>query len=308
MANCPKCNAKLKLSDWRQHCPHCGANIFVYDLQERLMKDADIAEVQYYHFQKKIDRVKAAFVGSKPAVVRIFTSLLPAGPLFLPIVKASFREPLKPFEDSISLMTIFNNTDNLDFNALMSLQGTSNKLFLASLILLVLSIVITLAHFILLTLACSPKGKIRNIIIDTMIILSSFGSAACFLMMGNDGAVTGTLGIGAWLYLLLQAINVIVDIYILIKGIEINHKQCYVGGIPIEEYFELVDSGKTTEEIREIQYATLLAQQKEKEEKLAADLKEKEERLHHSLNEQAEESAEEPEDNNSGEEAGSNDE
>ena len=55
MANCPKCGEHLRLIDWKQHCPHCGANIVIYDLQERLMQDADVAEVQFYHFQKKCD-------------------------------------------------------------------------------------------------------------------------------------------------------------------------------------------------------------------------------------------------------------
>ncbi|MBQ6021153.1 MAG: hypothetical protein IJL26_13350 [Clostridia bacterium] len=53
MANCPKCGAHLRMIDWKQRCPHCKANVFLYDLQERLMLDADKAEVQHYHFQKK---------------------------------------------------------------------------------------------------------------------------------------------------------------------------------------------------------------------------------------------------------------
>lgn len=52
MANCPKCNHHLRLADWKQKCPYCGANIVLYDLQERLMADADIAEVQNYHFKR----------------------------------------------------------------------------------------------------------------------------------------------------------------------------------------------------------------------------------------------------------------
>ena len=56
MANCPKCNGHLGLKNWRQHCPYCGANIVIYDLQERHMQDADIAEVQNYHFQKKMQK------------------------------------------------------------------------------------------------------------------------------------------------------------------------------------------------------------------------------------------------------------
>ena len=54
MANCPKCGRHLRLIDWKQTCPHCGANVFLYNLQERLMLDADKAEVQHYYHQKKV--------------------------------------------------------------------------------------------------------------------------------------------------------------------------------------------------------------------------------------------------------------
>ena len=58
MAECPKCKKHLKMTDWKQHCPYCGGNIVLYDIQERLMQDADIAEVQYYHFQKKLSAIQ----------------------------------------------------------------------------------------------------------------------------------------------------------------------------------------------------------------------------------------------------------
>ena len=50
MANCPKCNHHLRLADWKQKCPYCGANIVLYDLQERLIRlgylDLDETEKQ----------------------------------------------------------------------------------------------------------------------------------------------------------------------------------------------------------------------------------------------------------------------
>lgn len=86
MAQCPKCAARLRLIDWKQNCPYCGANVFLYNLQERLMLDADKAEVEHYHFQRKIDRAKASFIGSKLAVARIAASVLLIGAVFLPLV------------------------------------------------------------------------------------------------------------------------------------------------------------------------------------------------------------------------------
>lgn len=274
MADCPKCGKKLKVSDWRQHCPQCGANIVVYDLQERLMQDADKAEVQYYHFQKKVDRVKASFIGTKLAVARIITSLLPAGPLFLPLIKATFSPPVDFPDGSVNMITIVNHFGAINPETVRALPGggarADSLLLLAGTLLFALSVVLTLLHFILLTLACSPKGKARNIIQDVLILASSIASAVCFAVMGDSGAVTATLAVGAYLYILLQVVNVAVDIAVLVKGIPVTHRQCYVGGIPIEEYFEL-EKTLTPEEIRAEQYRRLTAIQQEKERQIAED-------------------------------------
>ncbi|MBQ6264235.1 MAG: hypothetical protein IJK60_02165 [Clostridia bacterium] len=289
MASCPKCGKKLKMTDWRQHCPGCGANIVVYDLQERLMQDADKAEVQYYHFQKRIDRVKASFVGTKLAVARIITSVLPVGPLFLPLIKAVFSPPVDFPDGNVNLITIVNHFGAINLNTVKALPGgearADSLLLVAGTVLFALSAVLTLVHLILLTLACSPKGKARNIIQDVLILASCIASAVCIAVMGDSGAVKASLGIGAYLYILLQIVNAAVDIAVLIKGIPVTHKQCYVGGIPIEEYFEL-EKTLTPEEIRAEQYRRLTAIQQEKERQIAED----EARKHHeTLSGQAEE-------------------
>lgn len=264
MANCPKCNKHLKLTDWKQHCPYCGANIVVYDVQERLMKEADIAEVEYYNFQKKIDRVKASFVGTKLAVARIFTSLLPAGPIFLPLIRATFAAPFEAYEGNIAMTDIVNKISVLTGNAIpamISENKTAGLFFTAAVLLFALSLAATLLHFILNTLSCSPKGKQRNMIVDVLLLVFTLASPVCFLLMRGNSAVSGTLGIGAYLYILLQLVNVAVDYAAMKKGIPVVHKPCFVGGIPIEEYFEMQKKGMTAGEIRAIQYERLQAMQ-----------------------------------------------
>lgn len=172
MANCPKCNHHLRLADWKQKCPYCGANIVLYDLQERLMADADIAEVQNYHFQKKLDRLKASFAGSKLAIVRIFTSLLPIAPLFLPIVKANFSAPMPEQSGNLNAIGVYKLFDGLDFGAVLGSFSNGGAPFVISAVLFLLSLVLILVHLVLLTLACSPKGKPRNYTLDIMMLLS----------------------------------------------------------------------------------------------------------------------------------------
>ena len=63
MAKCPKCGRKLRLTQWRPECPACGVNMVYYDANERLIREAETAEVQHAKSQPGVDRAKAAFFG-----------------------------------------------------------------------------------------------------------------------------------------------------------------------------------------------------------------------------------------------------
>lgn len=283
MAECPKCNEHLKLTDWKQNCPHCGANIVLYDLQERLMTEADKAEVQYYHFQKKIDRIKAAFIGSKLSIVRIFTSLLPIAALFLPIVKIKLNEPFAPFDGKLGALDIYNMFEDLDlgvFSTLMSQDSTKVPaiLFGISTVLLLLSLVIMLVHFVSLIGAYSKNGKKLVYTLDIIYLAFVVVAAVCFVVIPENDVISGSLHIGTFVYLLLVAVNFTVDILVYREKIEIKHAQCYVGGIPIEEYFEMLENNVPHDKIRAEMYERLTALQLEKEAKLEEKAKQEEEK------------------------------
>ncbi|MBR3766984.1 MAG: hypothetical protein IKL10_01930 [Clostridia bacterium] len=285
MADCPKCKQHLKLTDWKQNCPHCGANIVVYDLQERLMKEADKAEVQYYHFQKNIDRIKTAFVGSKLSIVRIFTSLIPIAALFLPLIKVTFSAPLVPFEGNLGVIEIYNMFEKLDlgvFANLLSDEATRvPAIFLVGAIaFLLLSVVFMLVHFVCIIFACFPKGKKRNYTLDIIFIALVILSMASFMLMPENTFADGTLSFGPFIYLALVILNFVIDILVFRENIEIKHAQCYVGGIPIEEYFEMVEKGVSPEELRAEMYRRLTAIQERQE----AELRDKNEKKEAELN------------------------
>lgn len=273
MADCPKCKTHLRLTDWKPNCPHCGANIVVYDLQERLMQEADVAEVQYYHFQKNIDRIKTAFIGSKLTVIRIFTSLIPITALFLPIVKIKLSAPFEPFDGNMGAIDIYNMFDKLDPAVFFSLMGqsetqTAGIMFTASVICLLLSIIVMLLHFVCNMFAFFPKGKIRNYAVDIIFIALAVISMVCFILMPENTFAAGSLGIGSYLYLVLVVLNFVIDILCFREDIQVKHAQCYVGGIPIEEYFDMVERGVPQSELRQQMYRRLTAMQEEQERKL----------------------------------------
>ena len=268
MANCPKCGRHLRLADWRQTCPGCGANVFLYDLQERLMQDADKAEVQHFYFQKKVDRAKASYIGSKAAVARIVFSFVPPLAVFLPLlVKASGSGGLPDTVDAVKLYTFFSEGDPGAF--LSAAAGDpQGRLLLAAFGCLAAGLVLWLLHFALLFLSCSPHGKVRNITLSVLLLASVLGFTGLVLALPAGTFTGASPGAGAYVYVLLCVLNLAVEIAVFRQGIEIKHKQCYVGAIPIEEYFEMVDRGTPHEEIRAEQYRRLTAQQQEREREL----------------------------------------
>ena len=150
MAECPKCKHRLRLKDWKQICPYCGANIVLYDLQERLMQDADKTAVQYYYFQKKVDRVKAAYTGTKLAVVRLIASLLPLGPLFLPLINTVMTAPLPDHNGVMSILDIYKIFGDADFGAVFFDISIKTAPIIISGILFLLSFLLIIVHFVLL--------------------------------------------------------------------------------------------------------------------------------------------------------------
>ena len=270
MADCPKCSHHLRLTDWKQKCPYCGANIVMYNLQERLMQDADKAEVEYYYHQKKVDRVKASFIGSPLAVVRIFTSLLPAGALFLPMLKDVFLKFNEDFPEKATIINIYNLITGGVFSAVFSTASytKAGKLFFAGLILLIMSVLLLIIHFAFLTLACSPRGKVRNYTVSIIMLVFAAAYAGIMAFFPENDFVSVSVGIGSLLYVLLLAVNLVVEVMVFRKGIEVKHAQCYVGGIPIEEYFEMQKNGVPQEELRAEMYRRLTALQEEKEREL----------------------------------------
>lgn len=273
MANCPKCGEHLRMADWKQHCPHCNCNIVLYDIQERLMQDADKAEVQHYHFQKKINRMKAAFMGSKLAIARIFTSLIPVVAIVVPWLKGEFKEPFVEFKGLLTLFSLPDMLENFNFDGILGLLNTDDGkmpliLLAAAILLLVLSIVLMLLRFGCLTMACGKHGKARNYIFDIVMLVFCGVATALLMFVPENPYFSIDFVIAPFVYLLLLGVNFGIDIAVFKQGIEVNYENCVVGGIPINEYFKMIEDGVPQAEIRQEMYRRLTEMQMKKEAEL----------------------------------------
>lgn len=279
MANCPKCGRKLTLLDWKPNCPECGVNLVYYGMEERLMDEADKAEAEHARLQKRIDRLKASFVGSKLAILRIILSVLPIAALMLPLASISFNGPyIEATTTSINAIEIYNLVSSLDFDALFTMigsgvVGSSFIGYAGALVGILLSLVFVILSLLLLTLACSPKGCVRNLIMNSLAIVAAVASIVMFTQFANgitavfpDFVTDASIGFGIYVYIGMLALLLGLNIYLTVNKIEVKYKQCYVGGIPAEEYFELVEKGTDKETLHKMMAEALSEKAEEKEE------------------------------------------
>lgn len=254
MANCPKCNYHLKLTDWRPNCPSCGVNLVYYGMEERLLADADKAESEHAHFQKKIDRTKASFVGSKLAIVRIVLTVLPIGCLFLPLAKSVMNAPFIDKTTNINVITLFNKVSSMDFGGLFALMGskivgTAFTQFFIALACILLAAVCALLTLILLFLSCSPKGIPRNLTLGSLGLVLTGVSTYLFSVCSRSftslfpSAYSGKIEFGVYILMFAFALSIAINIVIAVVGIEVKYKQTYIGGIPSEDYFAAKAAG-----------------------------------------------------------------
>lgn len=287
MAKCPKCGRKLTLFDWRPNCPGCGVNIVYYNLDERLQDEADVAEAEHARLQKRIDRLKASFIGSKLTIARIFLSILPIATLLLPLANVNFSAAVihgGTVDTDISLISLINVVSNLNFDHLFTMLGSEllGNAFLGYLIALgalALSLVFVLVSLFALMAACGPKGNIRNIILNSVTILLAVVSIIGFNMFSKGITAvfpdffTGKISYGIFVYIAALLLLLGINIVITIKGTPVKYKLCTVGGIPADEYFELVEKGVEKEKLREMMHEAL---EKERMKKEKAETAEKE--------------------------------
>lgn len=277
MANCPKCGRKLTILDWRPNCPGCGVNLVYYGMEERLLNEADAAEAEHARLQKRMDRLKASFVGSKLTIIRIILSVLPIAALMLPLCSVSYSGPfIEATTTNINAIEIYNIVSSLDFDGLFtmigsSLLGSSFVGYLGALLCILLSLVFVIVSLVMLTMSCGPKGNVRNITLNAITILLAAGSIVFFnqFASGINGVfpefVSGKIGFGIFVYIGCLALLLGINIILAVKGIDVKYKQCYVGGIPAEEYFELVEKGTDIDVIHSMMAEALKAKSEEKE-------------------------------------------
>lgn len=246
---CPKCNYKLKLTDWRPECPKCGVNVMYYGIEDRLREEADKAEYQHAKSQPKYDRLKFSLIGHPLSIVRLVLGLLPIVATLLPMGTVNYILPYLERNASVNLVSIitFIIDNGFDVDLILKaigsdLVGTGMIFWAVSLVSLVLMVVLTLVGFFLLTLSAAPKGIVRNITIPVIgIVLATVSFVSYNLMINNltealPGIFTGTVNPAAYIVaVLLFAVIIAVNVIYKKKNIQVKYKDVSEFLLPYNE-------------------------------------------------------------------------
>ncbi len=246
---CPKCNYKLKITDWRPECPKCGVNIMYYGIEDRLREEADKAEYAHAMSQPKYDRLKFSLIGHPLAIVRLVLGLLPIVATLLPMGTVNYILPYLEKNVTVNLISIvtFIIDNGFDVDLILKLigsetLGTAMIYWAVALICLVLMVVLTLVGFFLLTLSAAKKGIVRNITIPSIgIVLATVAFVFYNLMVTEltaalPGIFTGTVNPAAYIVaVLLFVIMITVNVIYKKKNIQVKYKDVSEFLLPYNE-------------------------------------------------------------------------
>lgn len=200
MANCPKCGTHLSPMNWKPNCTKCGVNILYYDMDARLAADADRAEAEAARFSAWGGRIKSVTVGSRIALLRLLSFLLPILAALLPFARARLMGLGISEEGGVSLITVikglmkgagvmgfylnFSNDGKILFGALLILITVVCALggLIASVFSYGKGGRITMISFLAAGLAASVLAEVLLLLGGGAPGVGFFLSAACFVL------------------------------------------------------------------------------------------------------------------------------
>lgn len=236
-AYCPKCNYKLRIRDWRAECPACGVNILYYGIEDRLREEADLAEYHHALRQPGVDRLKFSLIGHPLSIVRLVLGLLPIVCTLLPMGTVEYVLPYGVHKSTVNLVSIiqFFVAHGFDFNLIQKLFqseviGKGMLYWFIALACLLVTLVVTLVGFFLLTLSASPRGRQRNFVFPIIGVVGATAAFICYVLMIHTltdalpGIFTGTVNPLAYIAMLMcYAALIAVNVVFKAKDIQVKY-------------------------------------------------------------------------------------
>ena len=238
MSNCPKCDAKLRLTDWKPNCPSCGVNLMFYGFEERFYRDAKLSELSMAGMRAKMRRFKASFNGSMTAKLRIFTCFLPLVSLLIPwgsmVARLPFGEQTwQAGALGIVDLAMGNYQDFIAYLLSMAQSPAWGSLFIYGIGLIALTVAAVLFSVFTLLLSVLSFASLKRMSVAAGIMgcfgaLAAGGGLAAGILLrasASDALFTCTMGFGAPVTLALFVFVAVLNFTIAKKGVNVEYAE-----------------------------------------------------------------------------------
>ena len=235
---CPKCGGEIPFYNLKPNCNHCGVNIMYFSQEKGLIRDAKRTELESAAARMVIARIKAAYIGSKAAIVRMVLILCAIAVLILPFGSVTFKVPF--YEKTLSAGLIGIVTGIIDgvllklpdfLNSTLFSQYAKAFLLPAGVMLLLLVVGLVLLALYLLNFLRLEKitRAIRNAALAGAVI-ALLGQIAVLIMdyanpLPETSMAVFHAGWGGFAAAAVWLALFYVNRYMLIKGIEPKYKE-----------------------------------------------------------------------------------
>ena len=180
MAQCPNCGRKLHLKDWRPECPGCGVNLNYFKSNEKLLEESEKVEIAHAKSQPKVDRAKAATIGTNIGRIRMALFLIPIAALFLPLFSITVGGN-KTNYNALGIYNVFNAIDTGKITDIIS------PVVIAA-VLLVIPAVCCIVFTVLQVTAGTKRGLRKNVILSSISLVLVIASLVCMFVFTKSPA------------------------------------------------------------------------------------------------------------------------
>jgi len=238
MANCPNCNKKLRLTDWRPNCPKCGVNLMFYGFEEKFYEDAKLTELSLAGMRTKTKRAGASFVGNLTAKLRLCTCLLPLAALLLPMGTLRAALPFAEKQWSAGLMGLFGlmgSTDELSFLRQTINPGQAELFRYGLLMLGAAALAFAMGALVfsgsaLTFISVKPTSAIAGTASVLGALACAVGFASGLLLRQSSAALhspifSGSLGWGALLTFAAFCFTAVLNLRLAKKGVPVHYAE-----------------------------------------------------------------------------------
>ena len=263
---CQKCGYKLSMIDIKPECPICGVNLVYYGMEETLKREADKAEFEHAVFQPRIDRLKAATIGSPLSIARLVIGFFPLLATLLPMAKITVSLPYFTENVTVNIISIITKVFmNLDFDYLMAMTsskavGTGYICYIVALVSFIFILLSTIVNLFNLIISCGKKGIARNITVASIgLAFTVIGSVTLSLWCSSLSSAVPDIFSGSaviWGSLAIAAAfiaQIVINAVLKKKGVKVKYKDVSELLIPYDERQKLAKEKAETQTTAEAQ-------------------------------------------------------